>query len=91
DVIILALANFHAYEAAPELAPGYPGLVVGFSSGNNVRRGRAVSADTLLWGSQRESVHELGRLLRRLADRSRPFAPRHQRQSHSSRLRAPLN
>ena len=91
DVIILALENYHDYQAAAELALRYPGLVVGFTSANNVRRGRAFYADTLLWVSQRESVHEIGRLLRRLADRSRPFAPRHQRQSHSSRLRAPLN
>jgi hypothetical protein len=34
------------------------GLVVGFTSANNVRRGRAFYADTLLWVSQRESVHE---------------------------------
>ena len=91
DVIILALENYHDYQAAAELAQRYPGLVVGFTSANNVRRGRAFYADTLLWVSQRESVQEIRRLLLRLADRSRPFAPRHQRQSRSSRLRAPLN
>ncbi|HCI6217382.1 TPA: hypothetical protein NPO49_001829 [Klebsiella quasipneumoniae subsp. quasipneumoniae] len=91
DVIILALENYHDYQAAAELAQRYPGLVVGFTSANNVKRGRAFYADTLLWVSQRESVQEIRRLLLRLADRSRPFAPRHQRQSHSSRLRAPLN
>ncbi|SLT67447.1 response regulator receiver protein [Klebsiella quasipneumoniae] len=91
DVIILALENYHDYQAAAELAQRYPGLVVGFTSANNVKRGRAFYADTLLWVSQRESVQEIRRLLLRLADRSRPFAPRHQRQSRSSRLRAPLN
>ncbi|PLK59230.1 hypothetical protein CWN69_17725, partial [Klebsiella quasipneumoniae] len=91
DVIILALENYHDYQAAAELAQRYPGLVVGFTSANNVKRGRAFYADTLLWVSQREGVQEIRRLLLRLADRSRPFAPRHQRQSRSSRLRAPLN
>ncbi|HHR1491750.1 TPA: hypothetical protein ACS3KB_001155 [Klebsiella quasipneumoniae] len=91
DVIILALENYHDYQAAAELAQRYPGLVVGFTSANNVKRGRAFYADTLLWVSQRECVQEIRRLLLRLADRSRPFAPRHQRQSRSSRLRAPLN
>ncbi|MBC5112679.1 hypothetical protein [Klebsiella quasipneumoniae] len=91
DVIILALENYHDYQAAAELAQCYPGLVVGFTSANNVKRGRTFYADTLLWVSQRESVQEIRRLLLRLADRSRPFAPRHQRQSRSSRLRAPLN
>lgn len=41
DVIILALENYHDYQAAAELAQRYPGLVVGFTSANNVRRGRA--------------------------------------------------
>ena len=81
DVIILALENYHDYQAAAELAQRYPGLVVGFTSANNVKRGRAFYADTLLWVSQRESVPEVGRLLRRLADRRWPLVPRHQRQS----------
>ncbi|HDK7114117.1 TPA: hypothetical protein M2P12_004103 [Klebsiella variicola] len=91
DVIILSLENFHDYQAAAELALRYQSLVVGFTSAGNVRRGRAFFADTLLWVSQRESVPEVGRLLRRLADRRWPLVPRHQRQSNSSRQRAPLN
>jgi hypothetical protein len=56
DVIILSLENYHDYQAAAEFAQRFQGLVIGFTSANNVRRGRAFFADTLLWVSQRESV-----------------------------------
>ncbi len=91
DVIILALENYHDYQAAAELAQRYPGLGGRIYLRQQRQTRTRLYADTLLWVSQRESVQEIRRLLLRLADRSRPFAPRHQRQSRSSRLRAPLN
>jgi hypothetical protein len=86
-----ALENYHDYQAAAEIAQHYQGLVVGFTSAGNVRRGRAFFADTLLWVSQREALREVSRLLRCLAERRWPLVPRHQRQSVLSRQRAPLN
>ena len=91
DVIILSLENYHDYLAAAEIAQHFQGLVIGFTSAGNVRRGRAFFADTLLWVSQREAVREVSRLMRCLAERRWPLVPRHQRQSVSFRQRAPLN
>ncbi|ALK11433.1 hypothetical protein ACPW99_10915 [Klebsiella pneumoniae] len=91
DVIILSLENYHDYLAAAEIAQHFQGLVIGFTSAGNVRRGRPFFADTLLWVSQREAVREVSRLLRCLAERRWPLVPRHQRQSVSFRQRAPLN
>lgn len=51
DVIILSLENYHDYLAAAEIAQHFQGLVIGFTSAGNVRRGRPFFADTLLWGS----------------------------------------
>ncbi|PLM51428.1 hypothetical protein CWN34_29235, partial [Klebsiella pneumoniae] len=67
DVIILSLENYHDYLAAAEIAQHFQGLVIGFTSAGNVRRGRPFFADTLLWVSQREAVREVSRLLRCLA------------------------
>lgn len=64
DVIILSLENYHDYLAAAEIAQHFQGLVIGFTSAGNVRRGRSFFADTLLWVSQREAVREVSRLLR---------------------------
>ncbi|CAM4314899.1 hypothetical protein SB00033_02887 [Klebsiella quasivariicola] len=91
DVIILSLENYHDYQAAAEIAQHFQGLVIGFTSASHVKRGRAFFADTLLWVSQRETVREVSRLLHCLAERRWPLVPRHQRQSVSSRQRAPLN
>ena len=76
DVIILSLENYHDYLAAAEIAQHFQGLVIGFTSAGNVRRGRAFFADTLLWVSQREAVREVSRLLRCLAERRWPLVPR---------------
>ena len=75
DVIILSLENYHDYLAAAEIAQHFQGLVIGFTSAGNVRRGRSFFADTLLWVSQREAVREVSRLLRCLAERRWPLVP----------------
>lgn len=43
DVIILSLENYHDYLAAAEIAQHFQGLVIGFTSAGNVRRGRPFS------------------------------------------------
>ncbi|RXY06749.1 hypothetical protein DD587_13290, partial [Klebsiella pneumoniae] len=42
------LENYHDYLAAAEIAQHFQGLVIGFPSAGNVRRGRPFFADTLL-------------------------------------------
>ncbi|WP_438439310.1 hypothetical protein [Klebsiella quasipneumoniae] len=50
DVIILALENYHDYQAAAELALRYPGLVVGFTSAKEGANKQVISsqADSLI-------------------------------------------